>query len=249
LKGEFVSWSLSPFEALDYIKFDAPSIRMIATRKTDWVFCVFEHEVVCLDVSTRKLDRKPLLSMKVLRTVTDSRINKDETLFAIALAENEENKAEIRIFKIDEEKGFISLSTVEEIEFPIEIMDFTTDSTYMMYKETLGQRVFYDLLNFKKNDTLGQNFDPSFLTTGLLLSPSVANLLRLQTDDNRFTTFTLAGSRSLVATDEIGCIRIFPFPSKDGVWTKTYQDHTSRIVSFKVSQDGKLAISCSSYDR
>jgi WD40 repeat protein len=248
-RGEFVSWSLSPFECLDYIRFDAPSIRLHVFKQNTWVFCVFEHQIVCLDVKSKKLERKEKLCMNILRVVTDARVNKEESLFAIALAENQENKTEIRIFKLDETKGFISLSTVEEIESPIEIMDFTTDSTYLMFKEILGQRVFYDLLNFKKNDTLGQNFDPPFLTTGLLLSPSAANLLRLQTDDNRFTVFTLAGNKSLVATDEIGTIRIFPFPNKDGMWTKTYQDHTSRIVSLKISEDGTHAISCSSYDR
>lgn len=244
-----MSWSLSPFECLDYFRFNSTSIRLVVFKLNTWVFCVFEHQIICLDVKSKKLEKKETLSMNILRVVTDARINKEETLLAIALAENQENKTEIRIFKIDEKKGFMSLSTVQEIESPIEIMDFTTDSTYLMFKETLGQRVFYDLLNFKKNDTLGQTFDPPFRSTGLLLSPSASNLLRLQTDDNKFTVFCLAGSRSLVATDEIGTIRIFPFPNKNGVWTKTYQDHTSRIVSFKVSEDGTLAISCSSYDR
>lgn len=247
--GEFVSWSLKPFEALDHIRFDATSIRLIVLRHSQRVFCVFEHQIICLDVSSKKIERRPKFCMDILRRVTDARINKEETLMAIALAENPENKAEIRIFKIDENKGFISLSTVGEIESPILVMDFTIDNTYMMYKELLGQRVFYDLLNFKKNDTLGQNFDPLFLTTGLLLSPSAANLLRLQTDENQFTVFTLAGSKSLIAADQVGTLRVFPFPSRDGVWTKTYQEHTSRIVSLKVSEDGSMAITCSSYDR
>lgn len=218
-------------------------------KLSTWVFCVFEHQVVCLNAKSKKLERFEKLSMNILRVVTDARINKEESLIAIALAESQEYKTEIRIFRIDEKKGYISLSTVEEIESPIEILDFTIDSTYLMYKEVLVQRVFYDLLNFKKNDTLGQNFDPQFLTSGLMLSPAASNLLKLQSDDNRFTVFTLAGTKSLIAADEIGTIRIFPFPNKEGLWTKIYQDHTSRIVSLKVSTDQKYAISCSSYDR
>lgn len=248
-RGEFCCWQLEPLESVAVQRFDQPSVRLLVFKQFDLVACVFEHQLVSLDSSRNDFRKIERLSMNSLRKISDARISSNEKLLALALEENSESKAEIRIFQIDQDIGLTSIETIKDISSPIQIMDFTVDNTYLMYKEVLGQRCFYDLLNFKMNDYLGQNFDPLFMGSGMLLSPSVASLSRLQTDTNRFVAFELPTPQSLLAVDEVGTLRVFRHPSADASWTKAYLHHASAISSLHLSANRRLAVTCSGYDR
>lgn len=249
MQGEFCSWQLEPLESKSIMRFDQPSIRLLVFKLADLVMCVFEHQIVGLDVARGTPKQVAYMSMNSLRKISDARLSNSEAMLALALSEDSENKAEIRIYQVDLQVGLVNVETIRDISSPVQIMDFTIDNTYLMYKEALGQRCFYDLLNFKRNDYLGQNFDPKFMSSGMLLSPSAANIARLQSPANRFVAFAMPTAQSLLAIDDIGTIRLFQYPSADASWTKVYQHHASAVSSVALSADGQLAVTCSSYDR
>ena len=49
-------------------------------------------------------------------------------------------------------------------------MDFSCDENYLMYKDNLGQKCFFDLSNMKKNDTLAIEFDIEWVSEGIKIS-------------------------------------------------------------------------------
>ena len=242
-------WVLDPLEVRETLDFQRESVRLIILQKSDAGFCVLRNEVAVLDLAGERVRDMESLRVKTLRKMTDGRVSEDETMLAVAYEEDAENLSEIRIFKIEQDLRLTSLVSIVEISTPVEIMDFTKDNTYLMYKEVGLQQVYFDLLNLKSNDALGQLFDPPFMTSGLALSPSVSQLSILQNEENQITCMVLAGRRTLIAGDQLGTIRLFEFPCKSHHWSKIYTDHLGPICSLKVSKNEDWAMSVSYYDR
>jgi hypothetical protein len=231
------------------MRFALPAVRLIIFRMSDRGLCIFTNDIIGLDLSKNRVEIDPILSLKLLRSISDARLSPDETFVALSIEADPENKAEIRIYRVDPLKGLVSVSTIEEILSPVQVMDFSSDNMFLMYKETLAQKVFYDLLNFKKNDTLGQNFDPPFSSTGLALSPSVSALNRYQSQEHFFTALARIGQKSLLVADSLGTLRVFAFPCKDAPWHKIYTDHIGPLSVLKVSVNQQMVLTASSYDR
>ena len=248
-KGQLQVWSLDPLEAREKIEFRNEATRLIVLQRSDHGFCIFKRDLEVLDLSQSQARVVDRLKMRFLREITDARANKDESMLAVAFARDRENQTEIRLFKVDFPKTLVSIANIVDISTDIEVMDFSVDNMYLMYKEIGMQKVFYDLLNFKPNDVLGQLFDPPFMSTGLVLSPSVAQLANIQTDGNELSVLVLAGRKSLLVGDNYGTIRVFDFPCKNPQWGKIYPHHVAEVSSLKVSSDGNWALSASSYDR
>ena len=247
--GELSSWRYPSLERKENLKLGVNSVRLLVCCHSPTVVCVFRNEVMCLDSSKDYLEPLPVLRLKLLRDITDARINGEESLLALALAASSESKSEIQIYKIDALKGLSCLASIEGLISAVEVMDFTADNVYLMFKETLGQKVFFDLLNLRPNDLLGQSFDPPFISTGLSLSPHLSHLGSHLKGEVEYTAVCRIASRSIATGDTCGMLRLFPFPATSAPGSKLYAHHLSRIESVSLSHRQDLLVSTSSYDR
>lgn len=251
LRGEFVIWRLNPLELKLKQQIGEDSVRLIALRTIDFVFCVFQKEIVGLliEQNSSSVERNVGLSRPFIREISDARVNIEDSLMAVAFLEDADEFPSVRIFKIDWEKGLDFLCSIEDLTSQIEIMDFTADDTYLMFKEVQGQKVFFDLQTQRKIDTLGQIFDPEFLTTGLQLSESVQLLSEYETPNMRFRMMVRVGNNSVLVGDTLGTLQVFGFPIEDFPGNKLYTEHLSEIKSISLTLDRKRAVTTSTYDR
>ena len=251
LRGELAIWKLQPLELKFRQVIGEHSVRLIALRTVDFVFCVFHKEVVGLMVeqNSSSVEKITGLSRPFIREISDARVNIEDNLIAIAFLEDSDEFPSIRIFKIDWDKGLDFLCSIEDLTSQIEIMDFTTDDTYLMFKEVQGQKVFFDLQTQKKIDTLGQVFDPEFLSTGLHLSESVQLLSQYESPDMTFQVMVRVGNSSVLVGDSLGALQVFGFPIQDFPGNKLYTEHLSEIKSISLTLDRRKAVTTSTYDR
>jgi hypothetical protein len=181
---------------------------MIVLKNYELVIIAFDNKIIALNVSgMTKAEMINSFTVDMLKKITDLKVSKNEEKMAVALAPDDESNARIEIYKIDHNSNtFVSISTIENISSKIEFMDFSEDNYYLMYKDNVTQKCFYDLTNLKKNDTLAIDFDLEWVSEGIKLSEKTAGLDEWCEEDNKFTCLVRAGSRSLIATDEIGTV-------------------------------------------
>jgi hypothetical protein len=70
------------------------------------------------------------------------------------------NNNVIKLYRYDadnEEKKFIKMTTIENISASIELMDFSTDNYFLIYKDSFLKITIIDLTNMKQVD--GDNLE------------------------------------------------------------------------------------------
>lgn len=207
-KGMFTSWDYATMRSLVRIPFGMPTTTMIVLNNHDLIIIAFEKKVVVLDVSRRESSETiDGFTVETQFNLTDVKVSLNEEFMAIAIAPSEETNAKIELYTINfDKKEFISKKTIEGIFSEIEFMDFSTDNYYLMYKDSIGQKCFFDLANNKKNDTLAIDFDIEWVSEGIKISEKRRGLDPWYRENNNVTNLVRAGKKSLIATDEIGTV-------------------------------------------
>ena len=99
------------------------------------------------------------------------KVSADEKILAVALEPSGDKQALIEIYSIDTDTNNLhSKHSIDNVSSIIEFMDFSQDGNYLMYKDNLGQKCFFDLSNMKKNDTLAIEFDIDWVSEGIKIS-------------------------------------------------------------------------------
>lgn len=171
-KGMFTSWDYETMRSLVRIPFDMATTTMIVLKNHELIIIAFEKQIVVLDVSKREMSETiDGFTVETQFNLTDVKVSLNEEFMAVAIAPSEETNAKIELYTINfEKKEFVSKKTIEGIFSEIEFMDFSTDNYYLMYKDSIGQKCFFDLANNKKNDTLAIDFDIEWVSEGIKIS-------------------------------------------------------------------------------
>jgi WD40 repeat protein len=249
-KGLFTAWELPTLKRAASIYFGMTTVTMIVLKRFDKrIIIAFEHQILVLNIDP--FEKVKDFNLECQKLITDVKVSKHEEKMAVAFAADQEGSAYIEIFKIDHTANkFISSSKIENIASKIEFMDFSEDNYYLMYKDNVTQKCFYDLTNSKKNDTLAIDFDMEWVSEGIKLSEKTSELEKYCEEDNTFRCMVRAGKESLIVTDEIGTIRIFEYPSQKGRgYYKLYTQHLSFITTCHISKNQEYLVTASRLDR
>lgn len=205
-KGLFTAWNFETLKTEATIVFAKTTINMIVMKKhNNKVLIAFDTQIILL--RTDKYEKDEGFTCDFQRKVTDVKVSKKEDKMAVAFAAGNDGSAYIQIFKIDHSSNkAISGDIIENISSNVEFMDFSEDDFYLMYKDNVTQKCFFDLTNQKKNDTLAIDFDMEWVSDGIKLSEKTAELDKYCEEDNNFRCMVKAGERSLIVTDEIGTV-------------------------------------------
>lgn len=207
-KGLFSSWNYDNLRCIVRKSFMMPTVAMLVLKKHELVIIAFEKEIRVLDVSMKSsAERIHSFDIETQYKISDVKISQNEEFLAIALDPTQEINAKIEIYLINYEiNKFGSKKEIEGNNSKIEFMDFSTDDYYLMYKDSIGQKCFFDLANNKKNDTLATDFDIEWVSEGIKISEKRRGLDTWYNEDNNVICVVRAGERSLIATDEIGTV-------------------------------------------
>lgn len=212
-KGLFTSWDYETMRSLVRIPFDMATTTMIVLKNHEMIIIAFEKQIVVLDVTKREISETISgFTVETQFNLTDVKVSLNEEFMAVAIAPSEETNAKIELYTINfDKREFISKKTIEGIFSEIEFMDFSTDNYYLMYKDSIGQKCFFDLANNKKNDTLAIDFDIEWVSEGIKISEKRRGLDPWYREDNNVTCLVRAGEKSLIATDEVGTVKKYFF--------------------------------------
>ena len=208
-KGLFTSWDYLSMKSLFSKNFSLITVTMCVLKRNPYIVLAFEKEIIVLDITNiGSAEIVKGFGCETQHDITDVKISLNEEFMAVALAPSKESNAKIDLYTINfDKKEFISKKSIEGIYSEIEFMDFSTDNYYLMYKDNIGQKCFFDLANNKKNDTLAIDFDIEWVSEGIKISEKRRGLDPWYKEDNTVTCLVRAGSRTLIATDEIGTVR------------------------------------------
>lgn len=210
-RGLFSSWDYQTCKNLVSIAFEMPTVSMVVFKTNLYVAIAFEKEIVLLDISkNQEAEVVKGFGVESLQNITDIKVSMNEEFLAVAIAPSVETNARIELYSIHfDKKELLPKKTIEGIYSEIEFMDFSTDDYYLMYKDTIGQKCFFDIENNKKNDTLAIDFDVEWVSEGIKISEKRRGLDPWYKEDNIVTNLVRAGESTLIATDEIGTVSHF----------------------------------------
>lgn len=207
-KGLFSSWEYETMKSLISIAFEMTTVTMVVFKTNPYVVIAFQKEIIVLDVSkATEAEVVKGFGIESQHNISDVKVSLNEEFMAVALTPSDETNAKIDLYTIHfDKKEFVSKKTIEGIYSEIEFMDFSTDDYYLMYKDTIGQKCFFDIENNKKNDTLAIDFDIEWVSEGIKISEKRRGLDPWYKEDNVVTNLVRAGDHTLIATDEIGTV-------------------------------------------
>lgn len=208
-KGLFSAWNFETLRTEATIPFAKTTINMIVMKKHDRkVLIAFDTQIILLN--TDSFAKYEEFTCDFQKKVTDVKLSKKEDKMAVAFAAGNDGNACIEVYKIDHSiNKAVRHAIIENISSNVEFMDFSEDDFYLMYKDNVTQKCFFDLTNLKKNDTLAIDFDMEWVSDGIKLSEKTAELDKYCEEDNNFRCMVKAGKRSLIVTDEIGTVVYF----------------------------------------
>ena len=95
------------------------------------------------------------------------------------------------------------------------------------------------------------DFELEWLGEGLKSSSALKGIDYFYTHDNKITQIAKVVGMPVVAVgDELGTIRVFSYPNKDGdAYYQCYSDHLYSVSNLIFSPNRKFLISTSEYDR
>jgi WD40 repeat protein len=92
-------------------------------------------------------------------------------------------------------------------------------------------------------------YDIEWISDGLKISENRVGLEPCYTEENIVMKLSRVGRNSLVATDEIGTIRLFEYPCKHTGYYQLYSQHLNYINTCHISPDWKYLITSSRVDK
>ena len=163
--GLFTSYTIDSLEVVKQINFNEFTLDMIVLQKI--VIIVFEKSILVLE-NNKKYELLKNFNMDFLTKINKTRANNDEDTLAIAFEGQNDYQPKIEIYRINENQ-FQKLYTINTDE--VELLDFSSDNFYLLYKDLSGQRYCYDLSNYKKIETLGLDYNTEidWMSDGLRL--------------------------------------------------------------------------------
>lgn len=231
--GLFSGWELQPLNLLKSHHWNKPTVTMIVLQKprkrqqeggnravNPEVIIAFKSEIKVFDTDLSRWSEVHGFSETSQRDITDVKVSEDETKMAVAYAADGEGNSFIDIFRIDfNSQKFISTSKIENISSDVEFLDFSVDNFFLLYKDKVNQKCFYDLSSLKKSDALGVEMDIEWMSDGIKLSEKTSELDKLCEDDNSFRCMVKVVDKSpdgkvekggdkgsIIVTDEIGTV-------------------------------------------
>eukprot|EP01017_Pseudomicrothorax_dubius_P037624 TRINITY_DN5539_c0_g2_i1.p1 TRINITY_DN5539_c0_g2~~TRINITY_DN5539_c0_g2_i1.p1 ORF type:complete len:232 (-),score=44.56 TRINITY_DN5539_c0_g2_i1:91-786(-) len=184
----------------------------------------------------------------------DFKISRDERKLAIALAPMTDRSARIEVYDIENQnRVFKSHCYTDNLSSAVDFVDFSVDNNYLVYRDAVGDISMIDLATLKKISTNLVEFDLEWMSDGLQISEKTKSAVAYYNEDNKIMRLLKLGDRTLVVTDEIGTIRLFPYPceglnGRQGYYG-CYAQHLSYISQCEVSDDGRFFITSSEIDR
>jgi hypothetical protein len=205
--GVFYVWMLDTLECKCTIDFALRSVKLAAMKKHAFVFIAFEREVLGVDVTNTTAEPVGTMSIKSLLTMADLKVSANEEILAISFLSNSETMARIQLYKVHyDTKTFSSLAFIDNIQTEVQLMDFSEDNNYLLYKDKIALTAYFDLRSMKKTDLLPSNLDLNWMSDGIKLSNTTEGLSQWCEEGNTFNSLVRYGNRSLIVTDELGAV-------------------------------------------
>ncbi len=233
--GLFSGWQMQPLKLVKSYDWKKPTVAMIVlqknragslemkTRESNLeVIIAFKTEIKVFDTDHRKWCEVKDFCVTSQRDITDVKVSEDENIMAVAYSADGEANTFIEIFKIDFlTLKFTSTSKLENISSAVEFMDFSVDNKFLLYKDKVNQKCYYEFSFQRKSDPLGVDTDIEWMSDGIKLSEKTSELDKQCEDDNTFRCMVKVVDKSgdgkndkgkkgdkgsIIVTDDIGTV-------------------------------------------
>ena len=138
---------------------------------------------------------------------------------------------------------------MDNLNTNVDYLDFSTDNFYLLYKDVSDEIAIIDLSIQKKINSLYVEFELEWCSDGKKLDEKAKGIHSCYTDENRILKITPIGEKSIAVTDEMGTIRIFPYPCLSGSYQRIYTDHLIYVNQCIASPDKETLVTTSEVDK
>ena len=137
---------------------------------------------------------------------------------AVLVAQSSLHNSKIEIYNLETVEGqFYALYKVEEnIPASIDLIDFCIDHDYLLYQGPDEDQTIIDLMSKEKIKATAIESPLEWSEEAKKTSPAVVDITAIFSEENKLLRLVQVMNKCLVATDEIGSIRVFlaPFSGK-----------------------------------
>jgi hypothetical protein len=139
------------------------------------------------------------------------------------------------------------------LKYEIEFLDFSTDEKYLLYKDKFEEIGMIYLVTLKRINTIFVEMKIEWQTEGLRISPKAQRIYCSYNCENRITTISKLSQNYILVGDEMGTLRIFPYPPDNHrlgeLHTNCYTHHMNKINSIKQHKELTYVATTAVYDR
>jgi hypothetical protein len=146
-RGLFSSWSFNTLELLYQQKFDFQATAMTVLKSRPYIILTFEKKIIVLNVQERESAPEiPSFALEVKQATSDTSVNFDEKMIAVAMAPSDNSNPVINIYTINYTRNQFELYyVIKEISSTILFMDFSNDNVYLQYMDENFNKFYLDL--------------------------------------------------------------------------------------------------------
>jgi WD40 repeat protein len=257
--GTFSVFDLSTLEKIKEEKMELKSslIRMLVCRKSSRIFIVLRGSILTYNYQAEVKDdkynklQKGKNWLKCESEIKTAVINNSETFLAVLVAAGTLQNAKIEIYNLGVQEGqFYALYRVEEYLQPsIDVIDFCTDHEYLVYQGADEEQTIIDLMTKEKIKAVTLENPPVWNEEAKRTAPNIKEIATYYSEENKLLRVVQVMNEGVIATDEMGSVRVFPYPLAANRNYKVHIDHLNHIYLCVLSPDYHTLVTVSREDR
>lgn len=161
------------------------------------------------------------------------------------------NQKQERRLTAEPREAFVLYHVVENLSANVDFIDFSTDNEYLVFKNRDDSENFVvRLLSKERVNSSNSEFHIEWAGPGKKTLESVRAITSFYNEDNHMLGLAQIMDRCVVATDEIGSLRVFSYPVvADRGYSRCLIEHLTNIRICIATPDCKRIVTYSSMDR
>ena len=238
-------------------------VTMLACKLTNKLFIVLRDSIqVYQCTSEESKNSKPMNRFKKEKEhlklgqseIKAGILSVNEQFLAI-LSAPRQGDAAIQIYDLHKSEGdfYLQHKLLEEIPASIRVIDFSTDNGYLVYRSSAADETIIDLTTKESIDTDMIEFELEWNEEAKKTSPYIRDICSTYGDSNRLLRIAEIRNHSILATDEMGSVRVYRYRKESQGheinYDRFYLEHLNEVFLCVLSSNCALLVTVGRCDR